>query len=73
MNIGVAGRTGHDFDNFFDNKSNTITWFGKPNTHSGTDIFRDLLNGTLIPHFFGRYDSKNPNFVYPPLYPSTEE
>ncbi len=34
MNIGVAGRTGHDFENFYDDKSQTLIWFSKPNTHS---------------------------------------
>ena len=64
MNIGVAGRTGHDFDNCFDHKKNTITWFGKPNTHSRQDTFKNLLNGSLVPHFFGRWDADNPEFVY---------
>ena len=64
MNIGVAGRTGHNFDNFFDQKNNTITWFGKPNAHSEQDTFINLLSGKYTPHFFARYESNNPEFVY---------
>ena len=33
MNIGIPGKTGHDFDNYFDEEKNTIIWFGKPNSH----------------------------------------
>ena len=40
MNIGVAGKTGHDFDNYFDQKTNTIKWFGKPKAHSKHELFR---------------------------------
>ena len=64
MNIGVAGKTGHDFDNYFDQKTNTIKWFGKPKAHSKQDTFKNLFNGSLIPHFFGRWNSDNPEFVY---------
>jgi len=63
MNIGVPGRTGHDFDNKFDEQTNTITWYGKPNTHSGQPIFQNLLGGNLTPHFFARWDQK-PDFTY---------
>lgn len=63
MNIGVPGRTGHDFDNKFDGQTNTITWYGKPNTHSGQPIFQNLLDGNLTPHFFARWDQK-PVFTY---------
>ena len=27
MNIGVPGRTGHDFDNDYDKENNLITWY----------------------------------------------
>ena len=64
MNIGVAGRTGHDFDNHFDEKNNTIIWFGKPNAHSGQPTFRRLINGETTPHFFARWDSTKPEFIY---------
>jgi len=64
MNIGVPGKTEHDFDNDFDEESGLITWFGKPNTHSGQPLFIKLLNKQLTPHFFARWDNKDPNFTY---------
>ena len=42
MNIGIPGKTGHDFDNYFDEQNNTITWFGKPNAHSKQPTFKKL-------------------------------
>ena len=64
MNIGVPGRTGHDFDNKFDSETNTIVWYGKPNTHSGQPTFKKLFSKELIPHFFARWDTQNIKFVY---------
>ena len=64
MNIGVPGRTGHDFDNKFDPESNTIVWYGKPNTHSGQKTFQKIFSKELIPHFFARWDTKNVKFLY---------
>jgi len=63
MNIGVAGRTGHDFDNEFDEHTNTITWYGKPNTNSTQPTFKKLLQGDTTPHFFARWNQK-PQFTY---------
>ena len=63
MNIDVAGRTGHDFENNFDEENQTITWFGKPNTRSDQPLFRKLISGDLIPHFFARWDNY-PDFTY---------
>lgn len=63
MNIGIAGKTGHDFDNRFDPENDTVTWFGKPNSHSGQPTFVKLLAGELTPHFFARWDNK-PEFTY---------
>jgi len=63
MNIGVAGKTGHDFDNQFDPENDIITWFGKPNSHSKQPTFVKLLSGEYTPHFFARWDNK-PEFTY---------
>ena len=64
MNIGVPGKTGHDFDNYFDHITNTIIWFGKPGAHSEQPTFKNLLNGTYTPHFFARWDTNNTQFLY---------
>ncbi|SVD75668.1 uncharacterized protein METZ01_LOCUS428522, partial [marine metagenome] len=58
MNIGIPGKTGHDFDNNFDEETNTITWYGKPNTHSKQPTFQKLLNGEITPYFFARWNQK---------------
>jgi len=64
MNIGVPGKTKHDFDNEFNEESGLITWFGKPNSHSGQPLFIKLINKELTPHFFARWDNKDPKFTY---------
>ena len=64
MNIGVPGTTGHDFDNHFDAASNTIIWYGKPDSHSKQPIFAKLLSGEITPHFFARWDTNNLQFTY---------
>tara|TARA_B100000579_G_scaffold92632_1_gene73224 strand:- start:357 stop:1244 length:888 start_codon:yes stop_codon:yes gene_type:complete len=64
MNIGVPGRTGHDFDNKFDEQTNTITWYGKNKSHSGQPLFKKLIEGSLTPHFFARWNQNNPRFTY---------
>ena len=33
MNVGVPGKTGHDFANQYDEDSKTIVWFGKTGSH----------------------------------------
>ena len=63
MNIGIPGSTGHDFSNKYDEDKEIITWYGKPDSHSGQKTFKKLLNGELIPLFFARWDNK-PNFKY---------
>lgn len=60
MNIGVAGRTGHDFENYFDEKTNTLIWFSKPNKKSTNPLFQKLLSGELKPYFFARWNQKPP-------------
>jgi hypothetical protein len=64
MNIGVPGKTNHDFDNDFDEKTGLITWFGKPNTNSKQPTFQKILSGELTPHFFARWDNNDPKFTY---------
>lgn len=64
MNIGVPGKTKHNFDNDYDETTGLITWFGKPKTSSTQPTFQKLQSGELIPHFFARWDNKDPNFIY---------
>lgn len=60
MNMGVPGRTGHDFDNHYDEKSQTLIWFGKPGTHSTQPLFKKLMSEELKPLFFARWNQSAP-------------
>lgn len=60
MNIGVPGRTGHDFENYYDEKTNTLIWFSKPNKRSTNPLFQKLITGGLTPYFFARWNQKPP-------------
>ena len=60
MNIGVPGRTGHNFDNHYDESTGTVVWFGKPNSRSDQPLFQKLLKGELRPLFFARWDQSHP-------------
>lgn len=64
LNIGDAGRTGHDFENSYDPETETVVWFGKPRSHSAQPTFQKLLAGELKPHFFARWKNTNPKFTY---------
>lgn len=57
-NFDVAGRTGHDFPNHYDEESQIISWFGKPLCHSNQPIFERLIRGESTLYFFGRWDDK---------------
>jgi len=64
LNIDSAGRTGHDFDNSYDSEREVLIWFGKPDTHSGQSLVGRMIDGSLMLHFFARWDSKNTKFTY---------
>lgn len=64
MNIGITGKTGHDFKNSYDKNTGTIKWFGKPRSHSKQPTFVKLFSGELTPHFFARWDPKKVKFRY---------
>ena len=64
MNIGVPGKTGDDYDNYYDDKNNTIKWFGKPESHSNQPIFKKLLNHEIKAHFFARWNNKSKELTY---------
>ena len=59
-NIGVPGRTGHDFENYYDEATNTLIWFSKPGKHSSQPTFQKLATGELTPYFFVRWDQNPP-------------
>lgn len=60
MNIGIPGRTGHDFANYYDPETQTLIWYGKPRSHSGQPTFQKLMDGSLKPLFFARWNDSDP-------------
>ena len=63
-NVGVPGRTGHDFPNAFDSTTGIVEWYGKPNAHSAQNTFRELFEGLLTPQIFLRWNADNTKFLY---------
>ena len=63
VNICTPGRTEHNYENEFDEKSRILTWFGKNNAHSEQPLFQKVITGKLTPHFFARWDDRS-GFLY---------
>ncbi len=63
MNIGVAGTTGHDFDNSFDEVNKVVTWYGQNKAHSKQPTFNKLIKGQLTPRLFARTNNRD-EFTY---------
>ena len=60
-NIGVAGRTGHNYNNLW--KNGNLVWYGKTNSHVGQPVIKFMLKpGTTI-YLFTREDDRDP-FTY---------
>lgn len=60
-NIGVAGRTGHDYDNHWEGSN--LVWYAKTNTHINQPLIKEILNGKIPIHIFTRTDNSQP-FTY---------
>lgn len=63
-NLGVPGKTGHDFPNSYDSATASMEWYGKPNAHSAQPIFKALFRGTLTPYVFVRWKTEDPEFLF---------
>ena len=51
-NVGVAGRSGHDYANRWNGK--VLEWFAKTGTHLGQKIISELIDGSHPIHVFWR-------------------
>lgn len=60
-NVGSPGRTGHDYDNFFD--GGDLVWRGKTNSHKGQPTIRRMTAPDAEVHVFWRADERDP-FTY---------
>lgn len=64
LNIGDAGRTGHDYQNSLDDETQTLVWFGKTRSNSLQPTFQKLIAGELKLHFFARWKDTDRKFTY---------
>ncbi len=60
-NIGVAGRTGHDYDNHW--KSGDLVWFGKTGSHVNQSVISYMLKPFTTVYLFTRENDRDP-FTY---------
>jgi hypothetical protein len=60
-NVGVAGRTGHDYPNRFD--GNELIWHGKTNSHQDQPTILRMTAASAEVHVFWRADERTP-FTY---------
>ena len=61
-NIGVAGTTGHDYNNRF--IGNNLSWYGKTGTNINQPNIKKMISGNSKVHIFTRKDNSNVNFTY---------
>jgi len=57
-NVGVAGRTGHDYDNHWEGER--LVWHGKTQSHFGQSSIQNLLSGEYRVLIFYRSDDRAP-------------
>ncbi|OMP75797.1 HNH endonuclease [[Flexibacter] sp. ATCC 35208] len=61
-NIGVAGRTGHNYDNHWEGE-NMLVWYGKNESHVGQNTIQEMLSRKVPVHIFTREQDRSP-FLY---------
>ena len=64
MNIGIPGRTGEDYKNHYDKRTEAISWCGKGKTHARQPLMQEIINGELNLYFFGRWETNNNEFTF---------
>jgi 5-methylcytosine-specific restriction protein A len=60
-NIGMPGRTGHDYDNHWE--GSRLVWYGKKQSHFGQRSIADLAGGSFDVLVFHRFDDRAP-FIF---------
>ena len=60
-NVGIAGRTGHDYDNHFE--GSTLVWHGKTQSHFEQQTIKNMLSDEYRILVFYRLDNEPP-FTY---------
>lgn len=59
--VGAAGRTGHDYDNYWD--GDDLVWRGKTGSHKGQPTIQRMTDHGAEVHVFWRADDRDP-FTY---------
>ncbi len=57
-NVGISGRTGHDYENYF--IGDDLVWSAKTNTHLRQPVIQQLLNPTGKVYLFYREGQRDP-------------
>lgn len=57
-NIGVAGRTGHDYPNYWDNGN--LVWRGKTKSHINQPLIKLMLKPETVKYLFTRERDRDP-------------
>lgn len=57
-NVGVSGRTGHDYDNRWEGSN--LIWYGKTNSNINQPLIKELLSGKLKALIFTRTNDRDP-------------
>lgn len=68
-NVGIPGRTGHDYNNHFEN--NDLLWHGKTNSHKNQPVIQRMTGEAAEVHVFWREDERDP-FTYAGLASAVE-
>ena len=58
INIGYTGHAGQIFPNRYDQKTETLFWYGKKKTHSNQPLMRSIIDGFTRVHCFARWEEK---------------
>ncbi len=57
-NVGIPGRTGHDYANRFE--GNEMIWFAKSRSHLGQKSIKEILDPRVPKYLFYRYGNRSP-------------
>lgn len=57
-NVGVAGRTGHDYANHF--VDDDLVWYGKTKSHVGQDSIKSMVDPSADVYIFFRKSDRDP-------------
>ena len=55
MNIGIPGVDGMDYKNYYDERTESVSWCAKKKTHSGQPVMQKIINGDLNLYLFSRW------------------